>query len=138
MANHTFNSSNTRHNIERMLAYLATPHTYTEIEAALHMSPRSIRFYIEHLRAQDNRRVFLQAWRLIDGRYHAVFMAGTRKDAKQRKLTKAQQNAKWRARVKASDDLREREQKREQARWIVKKVSRMVPAAWYAPSGAVC
>ena len=132
MAHHTFDSSNTRYNIERILKLLATPQTYTEMEAALHMSPRSVRFYIQHLRNQDSRRVYLHVWRLTGGRYHAAFKVGSRADTKQPKMTTAQQNAKWRAKVKASEELTERSRRYEAARWMASKAVR-TPNTWCAP-----
>lgn len=131
---HTFDSSNTRHNVERFLALLASSHTYVEIQAALHMSARSVRLYIKHLRCKDNQRVYLCGWRLIDGRYQASFKVGSRKDAKQPKQTDQEKNAKWRAKVKADPDLSERRYKYEAARWLARKPK--AAQSWLSALGA--
>lgn len=120
-ANHTFDSSNTRHNVARMLAALAEPRTYVELEAMLFMSPRSVRFYIEHLRQEPNQRVYRKAYRLVNERNHAVFALGAKRDAAMPRQTEAQKNAKRRAKVKACPDLTERAKRYEQARWLMKR-----------------
>lgn len=116
--NHTFDSSNTRHNIARLLAALEVPRTYLELEALLHMSPRSVRFYIKHLRDPENKRVYLKTYRIVAGRNHAVFAIGRRKDAKMVKMTNEEKGARYRAAVKASPEREARRQRHEKARWL--------------------
>lgn len=118
MANHTFDSSNTRHNVSKMLEALKTPKMYTELEDLLHMSARSVRFYIKHLRGPENQRVYLKAYQIVGGRNHAIFALGKRKDAQVVKLTNEQKGARYRAGVKASPEREERRRRHEQARWL--------------------
>lgn len=120
--NHTFDSSNTRHKVTQMLGALTEPKTYDELQLMLHMSKRSVHFYIEHLRQPPNQRVYKKAYRLVNGRYHAVFALGARKDAAMpARQTEAEKKAKWRAKVKSDPDLQARRQLYEKARWLMKR-----------------
>lgn len=129
--NHTFDSSNTRHNVARMLAALETPMTYLELEARMHMSHRSVHLYLQHLRTSP-RRARVCDYRLIDGRWHKVFGLGDAPDVAQPKnQCEKKRNAKYRAKIKADPELRLKSQLYEKARWAKRKaVSK--PQSWFS------
>lgn len=129
-ANHTFDSSNTRHNIKRMLAALVEPRIYEQLAAMLHMSDRSVRFYVKHLRQKPDRRVRVRAYLPIPNGYVAQIALGSLPDApKPPKKGDKERNAAYRAKVKATPELRERQRRHEVARWAVKK-ARKSPQNW--------
>lgn len=128
-ANHTFDSSNTRYNLARMLAALETPMTYVELETLLHMSHRSVHFYVNYLRTNP-RRVRVSGFKLVNSRWHKVIALGDAPDAKQpKKQCEKKRNAIRRAKVKADPELRLKQQMHEKARWARKKAVRK-PTTW--------
>lgn len=127
--NHTFDSSNTRHNVARMLEALATPMTYLELEAKLHMSHRSVQLYLWHLR-NEPRRVRISGYRMIDSRWQKVFGLGSGPDAPApKKQSEKKRNALYRAKVKADPELRLKATLREKAKWAAKKATAK-PQSW--------
>ena len=132
---HTFDSSNTRHNIARILAALAEPMTYAQLCQSLHMTDRSVRHYLAHLRAAPNKRVYLKAHMPIPNGYVALFALGNKRDATKKVQTEAERNAKYRAKVKASPERWERRQRLNSARWAIKKAKR-TPNTWLTILGA--
>lgn len=124
--NHTFDSSNTRHNIKRMLDALTEPMTYEQLAATLHMSDRSVRFYVQHLRQEPNKRVYLKEHLPASNGYMAQFALGSLPDApRPARQSERERNAKYRAKVRSNPELRERRRQREKAQWIVKKAKRV-------------
>jgi len=127
--NHTFDSSNTRYNIERILAALIEPKTYAQLSEMLHMSDRSVRRYVARLRSEPNRRARVKSYLVIGGYHCLIFALGSKPDFVWRMQTPSEKNAKWRAKVKASPDLIERRRRHEVARWAVKKAIK-APQNW--------
>ena len=125
----TFNSSNTRYNVERFLAALVTPKTQLQLQAEVHLSARSIRHYLTHLRAEPNRRVYLKRYLLINGRYEAFFALGNKPDAVKPRQTPAEKAAKWKAKVKSDPELQQRLANFEKARWATRKATKQ-PNTW--------
>ncbi len=128
--NHTFDSSNTRHNVARILAVLVKPQTYEELAETICVSHRTMRRYIKHLRADPNRRVRIKSWR---GNV-PVFALGATKDAVRKPQTEAAKSYKWRVKVKASEELRDRIQQYEKVRWAIKK-AKSTPQSWVSALG---
>lgn len=125
----TFDSANTRYNVERFLAALVTPKTQLQLQAEVHMSARSVRRYLTHLQAKPNRRVYLKRFLLINSRYEAVFALGNKPDAVKPRQTPAEKAAKWKAKVKSDPELQQRLANVEKARWAMKKATKQ-PATW--------
>ena len=132
----TFDSANTIYNIDRILATLETPKTYVELSELLHLTDRSIRRYITHLRAKPNQRVYVCKHPIVAGRYVLLFALGKKRDAIRTVQTEYERNANYRARVKASPERSEFRHRYEAARWAVRKAKR-APSGWAAALG-VC
>jgi hypothetical protein len=132
----TFDSSNTRYNIERILAALVEPKTYAQLCAELHMTNRSARRYLTHLRAEPNRRVYIKKFMSTNGCQFPLFALGSKPDAKKTVKTNAEFSAQWRAKMKVTPELRERATRYEAARWAAKKALR-TPTTWFSALGVV-
>lgn len=122
--NHTFDSSNTRHNIARILGALKTPQTYKQLRETLFMSERSLQHYISHLRAEPNRRVRVDHFLFLNCRWVPVLALGSEPDAVKPRQTEKERNAKYRAKVKATPEKNDARKRRNQARWIVQKAKK--------------
>lgn len=132
----TFDSANTRYNVDRILAALAEPKTYAQLCLTLHMTDRSVRHYLKHLRSAPNQRVYLKAYFPIPNGYIALFALGSKPDAFKKVQTEQERNAKYRAKVKADPDRAEHRQQLNGARWSIKKAMR-APTTWLSALGAV-
>jgi hypothetical protein len=143
---HTFDSSNTRHNISRLLTALETPQTHKQLRETLFFTERTLNHYLKHLRAAPNRRVRVKSWILVRSRWLPVLALGAAPDAVQPKQTAKERNAKRRAKVKADPELLAARKRREQARWLVKKIKagNIKPQTWFSAlhatqqEGAAC
>lgn len=118
----TFDSSNTRHNIARIILALEKPQSYRELAAALFMTERSLQRYISHLRAEPNRRVYVKGHKYVNKSHIPILALGALPDAKKPRMTTAQYNAKRTAKVRASPELMERKHNYEVARWLVRRL----------------
>jgi hypothetical protein len=125
----TFDSANTRYSLQRILESLLTPCTYGQLAASLHMSDRSVRRYITHLRAEPNRRVRVKSFQPIPNGHIPVFALGSAPDAVRPRQGEIARNAKYRAKVKATPELRERATRQSSARWMLTKAKRS-PNTW--------
>lgn len=122
--NHTFDSSNTRHTMARLLAALETPQGTEQLRTTLHMSERSLRLYLAHLRSAP-RRVRVAGYVPAKFGYSMLFALGSEADAPRPKpLTETQRNAKRNKKVKADPELRLKRQLVEKARWAMTKAVR--------------
>lgn len=117
----TFDSVPTRHNIARILAALVAPQTCDQLSASLHMSDRSIRRYVAHLRKLPNRLVRVKSWVLIDGHNSPMMELGHRRDAPMPMMTDFARNARYRAAVKADPERKDRASRRDVAAWSRKR-----------------
>lgn len=131
---HTFDSSNTRHNIGRLLTALETPQTHKQLRDTLFFTERTLNHYLKHLRAKPNRRVRVKSWIVVRSRWLPVLALGAAPDAIQPKQTTQERNAKRRAKVKADPDLEAARKRREQARWLVTKIKagNIKPQTWFS------
>lgn len=125
----TFDSENTIYNIGRILEALVEPKTYGQLCNALHMTDRSVRRYLSHLRAQPNRRVYLKRYLVIPNGYSPQFALGSKPDAIKPRQTETERTAKWRAKVRASPELQERQRRYDSAWWAIKKATSK-PQSW--------
>lgn len=135
--NSTFDSSNTRYNIARILAGLKTGKTYAQLSAELYMSTRSLSRYMAHLMAEPNRRVFIRKYVLIDAHHCPVFAIGSRPNApKPGKQDERERNAKYRAKVRSCPEMMVHRRNYESARWATRKAVK-TPNTWLSALGAV-
>lgn len=134
--NNTFERSNSRHNVARILASLTCGKTYAQLQAELHMTTRSLSRYMAHLGALPNRRVFIRKWLLIDSRYSPVFSLGKQPDAPKPKIPALEHGAKRRAKVKACPELSMNRANHDAARWAVQKAMK-ARNTWLSSLGAM-
>lgn len=127
----TFDSSNTRHTIARILAALQAPQTHKQLRAALHMSERTLRRYVSHLKSEPNRRVRTASFLLLRNVWIPVIALGSQPDAVKPRQGEKERCAKYRANVKSNPEMLERRQQQNKARWLIEKPK--TPNAWFGP-----
>lgn len=78
----TFDTSRSLRNIQRMIALLAEkPMTRPQLSAALFMSRPATFRYLHHLRAADNKRIYVKGFLRTQGCRAPIYALGSKPDA---------------------------------------------------------
>lgn len=126
---YTFQSVNAVRNIERILAVLRTPKSYSQLAESLHMSEKNVRVYVLHLRNPEAKQVRIREFMLVGTQYTLIFERGSKKDAEKPLTGNARRCARMREKLNKRPELRDFRNARDRARRVAARAEK-VPQSW--------